>query len=309
MSTSSQSLNPPPHPAPWHQALKSHLTTLPSSPEFVLSTLSHNTPSPNPPPTPIPQLQPRARYCIFRGFWCEDIELHPSTQASLEEGKDALNPVPGVYESEMLTFTTDVRMGKVGELSYGYGSGSGSGGNDNGNDGGGGGYVEAVFWVKEVMSQWRVRGRAYVLGAEEGEGEERARRGVRGWMRRRGGGGGGEEDGEREEEWSWEREVTAHFANLSPVTRGSFKNPPPGTPKPKTPSSSEEPTTQLGQKVHDLHDPIARKNFRVVVILPEVVEWVDMKTPEEARRLRWTLTPSSDGDGGQARWEEVELWP
>lgn len=113
-----------------------------------------------------------------------------------------LNPSPGVYESEGLAFTTDVRMEKVGELD---------------GDGGGGGDVEAVFWVKEVMAQWRVKGRAYVLGAGAGEkGEERARGAVKGWMRRRSGEGGGQG------EWEWEKEVTGYFANLSPVMRGLF---------------------------------------------------------------------------------------
>jgi pyridoxamine 5'-phosphate oxidase len=112
-----------------------------------------------------------------------------------------LNPSPSVYESEALTFTTDARMEKVGELRESAG------------------FVEAVFWVKGVMSQWRVRGRGMVLGGGEGEEEEeeKSRREVGRWMRRR-------RDGEegKEREWMWEREVTGHFANLSPVMRGLF---------------------------------------------------------------------------------------
>lgn len=113
-----------------------------------------------------------------------------------------LNPSPGVFESDALTFTTDVRMEKVGELE---GEGGGGGCRD----------VEAVFWVKGCMSQWRVRGKGYVIGGE-GVGEERDRRVVKGWMRKRREGEG------REGEWTWEKEVTGHFANLSPVMRGLF---------------------------------------------------------------------------------------
>jgi hypothetical protein len=46
-----------------------------------------------------------------------------------------------------------------------------------------------------------------------------------------------------------------------------------------------------------------------VIILPEVVEWVDLKSAEEARRLRWTLAASTDGGKEEMKWEEEELWP
>ena len=148
------------------------------------------------------------------------MDLHPSALEQLrEEGKEKdgyskrLNPP--IYESDMLTFTTDVRMEKVGQL--------GAGSKD-----GDGGPVEAVFWIKDVMSQWRIRGRAFVLGGGVADGEEKEnveRDRVRKWMRRkeedRESDGGGGESG-RASEWTWEREVTAHFANLSPIMRGGF---------------------------------------------------------------------------------------
>jgi len=167
-----------------------------------------------------------------------------------------------------------------------------------------GGKVEAVFWVKEVMTQWRVRGRAFVLG-EGGEMEEAKRRQVRGWMRRTVGGDNGE-DG-----WSWDREITAHFGNLSPLMRGSFRNPPPGTPV-------SEPLKNLdwglGQKVEELRDEVARENFRVVVIRPEEAEQVDLSDPSRGRRWKWSFVGSPLGsdtkvDGVLGEWKVEELWP
>ncbi|RMJ21800.1 hypothetical protein PHISP_07325, partial [Aspergillus sp. HF37] len=78
----------------------------------------------------------------------------------------------------------------------------------------------------------------------------------------------------------------------------SFKAPPPGQPKVELPADSP---LKLGQKVHDLHDSVARRHFRVVVIKPEVVERLDLSDYENPRRWRWVL------EGG--RWVEVELWP
>jgi len=84
---------------------------------------------------------------------------------------------------------------------------------------------------------------------------------------------------------------------------GSWKNPPPGRP-----TKGEEPDAehQLGQKVEDLNDPIARSNFRVVIIKPDEVERLDTSDPAKARR--WKYTFIVDGEG-QGKWETEELWP
>lgn len=125
------------------------------SPEFVFTSL-HAAESKG---SPVPYV-PRARTCIFRGFFAE-----------LPENKH--NEAPRndrVFESDMLTLTTDVRMAKVPEI---FSSSAGKGGVDQSQGSGGGGPVEAVFWCKEVMTQWRIRGDAYVLGNDiEGSGEE-----------------------------------------------------------------------------------------------------------------------------------------
>lgn len=162
------------------------------SPEFVLSTVHPTT------------HEPRARYCIFRSLWGE----LPENERNPAERNQR------VYESELLAFTTDKRMLKAGEIC--------------GVDGevvegsGGGGKVEAVFWVKgSVMVQWRVKGTGWVLGRDiDEEGGERVRRALEGRMR--------VVAKEGKEEWSWGREVTGHFGNMSPGMRGSFRNPPPG---------------------------------------------------------------------------------
>lgn len=94
---------------------------------------------------------------------------------------------------------------------------------------------------------------------------------------------------------------------------GSFKNPPPGTPVGKPPS---DPNQGLGQKVMDLEDPVARQNFRVVIIKPEEVEQLDLSEPDKARRWKFTYLGEGAAKGtGQegaeviGEWKREELWP
>ena len=115
------------------------------SPQFVLGTLAS---APEGSPTPF---VPRVRYCIFRGFWTE---LPENKHNDAERN-------PRVYESDLPTFTTDVRMEKVAQI---FGSSAGHAVSADQTQGsGGGGPVEAVWWVEETSTQWRVRGRAYVV--------------------------------------------------------------------------------------------------------------------------------------------------
>ena len=88
---------------------------------------------------------------------------------------------------------------------------------------------------------------------------------------------------------------------------GTWKNPPPGTP---THHQEPDPEHQLGQKVTDLDDPIARENFRVVIIKPDEVEQTDLSDPTKARRWLYTFVVKP-GEGGEerGRWEVEELWP
>jgi pyridoxamine 5'-phosphate oxidase len=79
---------------------------------------------------------------------------------------------------------------------------------------------------------------------------------------------------------------------------GSFRSPPPGTSTENAPEEGYE----VGIKIDDLDDSIARKNFRVVVVRPFEVEAIDMKDPKNARRQRYTY--QTDGS-----WSHVELWP
>ena len=173
------------------------------SPEFVLTSLEVAKDK----DAPIPYV-PRARTCVFRGMWAE-----------LPENKH--NKAPRnepIYQSDLLTFTTDVRMDKIPQIiesSKNHEEVSGSGG---------GGPIEAVFWVKDVMTQWRFRGRAYVVGPDIEHTESKGTSGVATVKR---------EIGERmrvvkeegKDSWSWTTELTAHFGNLSPGMRGRYVNP------------------------------------------------------------------------------------
>ncbi|KAL8883867.1 MAG: hypothetical protein Q9215_007961 [Flavoplaca cf. flavocitrina] len=89
---------------------------------------------------------------------------------------------------------------------------------------------------------------------------------------------------------------------------GSWRNPPPGTPVKGEPDKDH----QLGQKVTDLQDPIARSNFRVVVIKPDEVEATDISNPETARRRKYTfVADAQDGketeDPNQTTIKEPQL--
>ena len=81
--------------------------------------------------------------------------------------------------------------------------------------------------------------------------------------------------------------------------QGSFKAPPPGRP---TSEPYDDKNLALGTKVEDLEDPVARKNFRVVVIKPEEVEQLDLSDPTKARRQVYIY--QADGS-----WKQEERWP
>ncbi|KAJ8121188.1 hypothetical protein ONZ43_g2298 [Nemania bipapillata] len=185
---------------------------------------------------------------------------------------------------------------------------------------GGGGIVEAVFWARQPGVQWRVRGRAYVLAPDiesSLEGREVMTL-LKSRMRRpassssvsspgtRQGQGQGQGGREKETDWSFAREITAHFGNLSPLMRGSFRNPPPGRPV-ALPVEGEG--LALGQRVTDLEDPVARANFRVVVIVPDEVDQADLSDPEHPRRWIHTYVGGAGYGRGHHEWETVEVWP
>lgn len=192
---------PPRGPAPWKQDFLAHLNKMPS-PEFVFSSLQRA-----PPGSPTPYI-PRARYCIFRGFWAE-LPDNPHNEAEMNER---------VYESEMPTFTSDVRMEKIPQVFASSAGHAESEGQVQGS--GGGGPVEAVWWVKETGTQWRIKGHAFVVGPDvEGAGEESS--GVR-TVKSEVGKGMRCVREEGKEGWSWARELTGHFGNNSPAIRGTF---------------------------------------------------------------------------------------
>ena len=136
--------------------------------------------------------------------------------AELPENKHNDAPMnERVYESDMPTFTSDVRMRKIPQI---FASGAGHGNEDQSQGSGGGGPVEAVFWISEVGTQWRFKGTAFVVGQDiEGDGKESS--GVRTVKSEVGSRMRIVKEGE-EHNWSWNRELTAHFGNCSPGMRG-----------------------------------------------------------------------------------------
>lgn len=183
---------------------------------------------------------------------------------------------------------------------------------------GGGGPVEAVYWVKDVMTQWRIRGKCWLVAADDVEGGTDAAQNsgtvsmkaeVGRYMRRVDRGTNGSDA-----DWSWRREVVNHFENLSPMMRGTFKNPPPG--EPVNDESKIGKGEKLGQKAGNLEDEeIARQHFRVAIITPEEVEAVDLSDPSASKRWIWTLAEEGGGPAGDdslrpvGEWDMVETWP
>ncbi|TRX93081.1 hypothetical protein FHL15_005949 [Xylaria flabelliformis] len=326
-----------PAAAPWRSLFLSHIESM-DSPEFTLSTLRRASAGGargrRPSVLATPLYFPRARTCIFRGLFA-NMDVNPKNDASL-------NP-EGVWESDLLTFTTDARMDKMEELwEDGIDLELRSGrdpkspttdkvGEELWEEGlarlkgkktqapvksteeklkgsGGGAPVEAMFWAPKPAVQWRVRGRAYVLAPDiesSSEGREVMTL-LKSRMRKPPHTDKKGEEGKKE--WSFAREITAHFGNLSPIMRGSFRNPPPGRPVAAPVEGGGGEGLKLGQKVTDLEDPVARANFRVVVIVPDEIDQADLSDPEHGRR--WLHTYVGAGHGkGHGEWETTEVWP
>lgn len=265
------------HPtAPWREAFLKDTREL-EMPSFYLATLHHQ----NSNESAASAIAPRVRTVIFRGLW-GSMDVNPKNEAPLN---------PAVYDSDLLTITTDIRMDKVGELFSSTGADSSKSGK--------GGPVEGVFWVEKTQRQWRIRGASYVIAPDiDSPDAALVRDGLEEHMRPAGPQAAGADE---TSQWSWSKELTAHFGNLSPGMRGSFRNPPPGTPL----TDKAGDGLGLGQKVTDLQDNIARSNFRVVLIVPEQVDLVDLSDPSRHRRWQHTLVPTDNGRS----WHSAELWP
>jgi pyridoxamine 5'-phosphate oxidase len=115
-------------------------------------------------------------------------------------------------------------MEKVGQL---FGSGPGHADKDEQTQGsGGGGPVEAVWWVEgETQTQWRIKGRAFVVGNDiEGTEQSSGVRTVLSEVGKR----MRVVDAGKEGDWSWGRELTASFGNQSPGIKGRTTRKPTG---------------------------------------------------------------------------------
>ncbi|KAF2671584.1 hypothetical protein BT63DRAFT_422120 [Microthyrium microscopicum] len=262
--------------APWRDQFVEHVSKM-KSPEFVLSTLGSD-------PTGRFKVIPRARTCIYRGMW----------GAMTPNDRNPAKKNPAAFESDCPTLTTDVRMEKVGEI---FRPAVGTATDEDIHGCGGGGPVEALWWIKEegIMTQWRLRGDAWIVAPniddKDNNKSEKTKEQIGKWTR--------VVDEKEVENWSWERELTAHYGNLAPGMRGSFKNPPPG--KPANENSKE--AEKVGEGTEDLQDSEGRKNFRVVVIRPYSVESIDLSDPSKARRQHYTY------DEENSKWEHETLWP
>lgn len=180
--------------APWRKDFLEHIDKM-DSPEFVLGTVAKTQDSPL-------GAEPRVRFCVFRGFWGS---LPPNKHNDIDKNSDA-------FESDCFTFTTDVRMQKCKDFFVDDSDYHASGG---------GAPVEAVWWVNEdVKHQWRVKGDVWVLGPDFADGEKKGPKAVKDAIAARMRVSGDE----KISNFDWSKEITAHFANLTPGMRGKLPN-------------------------------------------------------------------------------------
>ncbi|RPB29316.1 hypothetical protein L211DRAFT_831996 [Terfezia boudieri ATCC MYA-4762] len=326
------------HPNPWKPILKDHIAIASahtSAIEFSLATISAPEPSKG-----IPFPTPRLRTLVFRGFWLELPENDKNPHwAKLNPQVRARQDNAGGWESEILTFTTDARMHKAtSEIFY-----SPHSGNENLPDilcveharlwgtpagggqlttTGGGAWVEACFWFKDppAQTQWRVGGRCYLLALEDIENVnlpyvKEVRRRIEDRVCAPGDAEGGV---------SYREEILAHFSNLSPGLRASFAGAERGDVGGAVQVRSGEPLPEgykLPETVEGLSNEetvpfggmdggrgeVARKHFRVGLIIPARVDRVDLGERGGAGR-RWVYTLEGQGKESR-RWVEKEAWP
>lgn len=173
--------------APWRDLLDDHLQRAETPRhEFTIATVEKTEQG-----RPLPRL----RVCGFRGFFPE-IDLHPNGEKDFQE-QVVNGGNPPLFESDMLTFTTDMRMDKMRQLESCDGE------------------VEALFWFANIAAQWRIRGRAVAIGDPGGAVEDSEIRGrdvIEKSIRVK-------PDGTMER-WNWEHAVTRYFASHSPLARG-----------------------------------------------------------------------------------------
>lgn len=269
-------------PAPWRADFEAHMEAASPQAEFCFGTVS-------------PAGQPHVRYCGYRALWA----CPPPANAVKEFGV----PNRPILESDCPVFTTDSRMGKVrdifrtDDIEICQGSG-------------GGGAVEAAYWVrKDVMTEWRIRGKAWVICADDIEsygqspGALAVQDHVKRYMRyindpKK------DVDTISSEEWSWKKEIEQHFANLQPISRGQFKHPPPGVPRGQ-PGPGEGMGLTAGPNL--AKEDVVKKHFRLIIITPLEVERIQLTDPMDDRRWLWRLV--NEGSSSWMRWEMTELWP
>ncbi|PUU82102.1 pyridoxamine 5'-phosphate oxidase-domain-containing protein [Tuber borchii] len=263
---------------PWKPLFLTHIETL-KPPTFTLATTTTVPPGyPSLNPFHDPQIQPsshpptpRCRTMIYRGLLTS---LPPNPQNPLSDHN------PPLYTSHLPTFTTDSRMTKTSEL-LSTSKPGGSMGTSAGE------YVEAMFWIESTQNQWRMRGRTYLLAEDDVNDTPAITDVLERYLVPQN--TGIPSEGEEKTEWTWKKEVQMHFGNMTPALRGSFANPPPGTP------------VSLGDN-GSVVKAAARRNFRVGVVVPEVVERLDLKE-DDAKARRWVYW-IEDG-----KWKVQETWP
>ena len=180
--------------APWRDLISSHLEKTKGY-EFTVATVGYDAKQ---------RIVPRVRTCGFRGFFPE-VKLHPSGQKDMDEQVEDGGNAP-LFESDLLSLTTDIRMEKLKQL------------DSTGNS------IEAMFWLKEVMVQWRIKGQAYYLGSPtpESGAESDLQAQLFNALRLK-----PDYDGDQKvdsNKWTWDKAITKYFANHSPAMRGKFVN-------------------------------------------------------------------------------------
>jgi pyridoxamine 5'-phosphate oxidase len=187
---------------------------------------------------PGPNPRPAVRTVVFRGFVGETREDKPPSK--LPGG----NPPA---KSSLFLVSTDTLMAKVGELEQSNGA------------------FEVCWWHAGTNQQIRFNGKAHIYRPNEKV--EFPESQLKQYVSLQG-----------EGEWTWENERMRLWKAHKPAMRGSFRNPPPGTPLDEGKKTKLE-TVELDSEDDGPDAREAKERFSLVVLEVQELEILDLSPP------------------------------
>jgi len=237
---------------------------------------------------PGPNPRPAVRTVGFRGFIGEPKDNKPDTPDKFR----GANPPA---QSSLILLSTDALMSKVSEIE------------------GTGGVYEVCWWHAGTNQQIRFSGVAHLLRRNAKIEFPEAR--LKKYISVQGEGG-----------WSWEAERERMWRSHKPGLRGSFRNPPPGSPLDSENKKKKLKAVELDGDDDGPDAQEAKERFSLVVLEITELEILDLDPPPvsgtcglqslkmlihaclQGKRCRWTLSIESSNESERS-WHMIELCP